>query len=97
MSDSSESSEFPDIEQAARENLAAVLVIDPAPAPEILDPDADMTDTYGLTSLNKVLFLTSVCQETGVDLACFTEHDLADMRTLGDVVAALSRHSTKAV
>ncbi|WP_093779653.1 hypothetical protein [Streptomyces sp. yr375] len=83
------------IEQAARENLATVLVEDPAP--DTLDLNADMTDVYGLTSLNKVLFLTSVCQDTGVDLGSFTEHDLADMRTLGDVVAALSRHSTKAV
>ena len=87
--------EAPHIEQAARENLATVLVADPDP--DSLDLDADMTDVYGLTSLNKVLFLTSVCQDTDVDLANFTEHDLADMRTLNDVVDALSRHSTKAV
>ncbi|MEU1519809.1 acyl carrier protein [Streptomyces sp. NPDC005811] len=97
MSDTSDSFAFPEIEQAARENLAAVLLTDPAPAPDSLDPDADMTGVYGLTSLNKVLFLTSVCQDTGVDLGSFTEHDLADMHTLRDVVAALSRHFTKAV
>ncbi|MFD3700117.1 acyl carrier protein [Streptomyces sp. NPDC058646] len=78
------------IESAAREQLSLVLV--PEVAPEALDPDADLVAAYGLTSLNKVLFLTEVCEETGVDLAHFTEHDLAAMRTLRDVTAALVRH-----
>ncbi|MFD8144120.1 acyl carrier protein [Streptomyces sp. NPDC059708] len=78
------------LEDAAREQLALVLVPE-VPAEEI-DPGADMAAAYGLTSLNKVLFLTEVCEETGVDLAHFTEHDLAAMKTLGDVTAALARH-----
>jgi acyl carrier protein len=80
-------------ETAARENLSSVLT--PEVAPGELDLDADLVDSYGLTSLNKVLFLTSVCDDTEVELSNFTEHDLADMRTLRDVVEALSRHTTK--
>lgn len=82
---------MPDIESAARENLARVL--DPDLAPDAIELDRDMVDGYGLTSLNKVLFLTSVCEDTGVALSHFTEHDLARMRTLRDVTSALARHA----
>jgi hypothetical protein len=54
-----------------------------------LELDADMVDRYGLTSLNKVVFLSSACTTTGVSLAAFTEQDLAELRTLADVAAAL--------
>ncbi|WP_405775373.1 acyl carrier protein [Streptomyces sp. NBC_00859] len=81
----------PAIENAAREALSAVL--DPEVAPEELDLDADMVDSYSLTSLNKVLFLTEVCEATDVDLANFTEHDLADMLTLRSVVESLAHHT----
>jgi hypothetical protein len=56
-----------------------------------LDLTADMADDYGLGSLTKVLFLTSVCDALEVSLATFTEVDLAGLRTLGDVVAALQQ------
>ena len=79
------------IQLAARENLARVL--SPSIAPGDLDPDLDMADGYGLTSLNKVLFLMSACDDTGVSLAEFTEPDVAAMRTLRDVVTALARHA----
>lgn len=80
-----------DIAGTARENLARVLASDLAPAD--FDLDLDLTDAYGLTSLNKVLFLMAVCDETGVGLSAFTEADVAAMRTLGDVVAALAAHA----
>jgi acyl carrier protein len=80
-----------DIETTARDNLARVLETDTPP--EDLDLDTDMADGYGLTSLNKVLFLMSTCDETGVSLSEFTEPDVAAMRTLRDVTAALSRHA----
>ncbi|MEU9236640.1 acyl carrier protein [Streptomyces subrutilus] len=84
------------IENAARETLSAVL--DPEVPPQELDLDADMAGSYSLTSLNKVLFLTEVCEATDVDLANFTEHDLADMLTLRSVIESLTRHtSNKAV
>jgi acyl carrier protein len=80
-----------DIESAAREGLAQVLESGPAPAD--IDPDLDMADRLGLTSLNKVIFLMSVCDDAGVDLATFTESDVAGMRTLRDVITALSGHT----
>ncbi|KLL12160.1 hypothetical protein BL254_05210 [Protofrankia sp. BMG5.30] len=80
----------PDVETAARENLAAVLAADIAP--EEIQPDVGLTAIYGLTSLNKVLFLTSLCRDTGVDTAHLTEDDLARMHTLRDCVHILSRH-----
>lgn len=77
------------IETTARVALSEVLPQELTP--QAIDLDAEL-DHLGLTSLNKVLFLTSVCDRTQVGLHHFTEHDLAAMRTLGQVVEALSRH-----
>lgn len=82
-----------EIETVARRNLAQVL--ESGIAPQDIDLDQDMVGTYGLTSLNKVLFLMSACDDAGVDLACFTEPDVAAMSTLRDVTEALSRHAGK--
>jgi hypothetical protein len=79
------------IEAAAREGLAQVL--DSGIGPSGIDLDADMADGYGLTSLNKVIFLMAACDDTRVDLACFTEADVAGMHTLRDVVIALAAHA----
>lgn len=77
-----------DIEETAREALASVL--EPRFRPADLDLDADMSEGLGLTSLNKVIFLMSVCDDTRVSLSAFTEADVAGMRTLRDVVGALT-------
>jgi amino acid adenylation domain-containing protein len=82
------------IEPAAREELGRVL--DCGIEPADLDPDLDLAESYGLTSLNKVLFLMSVCDSTGVSLSSFTEADVASMRTLADVVAALAKYAATA-
>ncbi|MGV9314509.1 acyl carrier protein [Streptomyces sp. NPDC003691] len=81
------------LETAAREQLCAVLPRELAPS--ALDLDADLVGSYALTSLNKVLFLTELCEATGVDLAHFTEDDLEGMHTLRQVTEALARHSTE--
>jgi len=78
-----------DIEAVVRDGLASVL--DAGKPADELDPDLDMADEYGLTSLNKVIFLMSVCDDTHVSLAGFTESDVAQMRTVRDVVTALSK------
>lgn len=78
-----------DIEAAVREGL--IQVLDSPTSPSDIDPDLDLADEYGLTSLNKVIFLMSVCDDTNVSLAEFTEPDVAQMRTVRDVVAALSK------
>jgi acyl carrier protein len=80
-----------DIEAVAREDLARVL--ESAPEPTGIDPDLDLADRLGLTSLNKVIFLMSVCDDTKVSLSVFTESDVAGMRTLRDVVTALAKHT----
>jgi hypothetical protein len=77
-------------EIAAREALARVL--EPGTEPADLDLDADMSGGLGLTSLNKVLFLMSVCDDTEVSLSAFTESDVAGMHTLRDVIAALTQN-----
>jgi hypothetical protein len=76
------------IETAARQELAVVL--DPPVEPADLDPDLDLAQAYGLTSLNKVVFLMAACDATSVSLTEFTEPDVAAMRTLRDIVAALT-------
>lgn len=81
-----------DIEVVAREDLARVLESGPEPAD--IDLDADMADGLGLTSLSKVIFLMSVCDDTQVSLSAFTESDVARMRTLRDVVKALSQDAS---
>lgn len=83
-----------DIEAIVRDSLARV--IEPGTAPGEIHPDLDMAETYGLTSLNKVIFLMSACDDTQVSLAEFTESDVAGMRTVRDVVAALSRFAKTA-
>lgn len=79
-----------ELEAAARANLAAV--IESGPPPEQLALDEPMADSYGLTSMNKILFIMSLCDETGVELSVFTEADVAAMRTLGDVIDAFAKH-----
>ena len=80
-----------DLDTLARVQLSQVLRDHPDPV--ALDPDEDLVETYGITSLNKVLFLTSLCRAAEVGLDNFTEDDLARMRTLGEVVDALRPHT----
>lgn len=83
------------IESAARDALARVLESDVTPAD--IDANIDMAEGLGLTSLNKVIFLMSVCDETQVSLSAFTEADVAKMRTLRDVILALASNQGAAV
>jgi hypothetical protein len=90
-----------DIEIAAREALAQVLnsgsrdsgTADSSTAATDLDLDADMANDLGLSSLNKVIFLMSACDDAQVSLSAFTESDVASMRTLRDVIAALAKNA----
>jgi hypothetical protein len=79
------------LERAARDHLTRV--IEPGTRPETLDLDVDLVNGYGLTSLNKVLFLTALCEDARVALTHFTEQDVARMRTLRDVTTALGPYS----
>jgi acyl carrier protein len=48
--------------------------------------DADLSAEYGLTSLNLVVLMTSVCEETGISVFNFTDKDIANLKTPRDVV-----------
>jgi acyl carrier protein len=79
------------LERTARDHLARVL--ESGIAPDAIDLDVDLVDGYGLTSLNKVVFLMALCEDAKVALSHFTEHDVARMRTLADVTRALAPHA----
>ncbi|OSM94730.1 hypothetical protein [Lonsdalea populi] len=79
------------LESAARKNLAATLTT-PVEADQ-LDASLDMRDAWGLTSLNKILFITSLCNEMNISLSVLTEDDLAKMHSLADVCQILSQHT----
>jgi acyl carrier protein len=82
-----------ELETAARDRLAeSIDDVDPAE----IDLDRSMVDDYGLTSLNKVLLFTGLCDDTGVGIGNFTEQDLARVRTLRDVIDAFAAHAGKA-
>ncbi|GAB3744579.1 hypothetical protein GCM10027598_79440 [Amycolatopsis oliviviridis] len=82
------SADLSTIDDAVRDNLSRVLSkpVDPAD----FEPDRDLADGYGLTSMQKVMFLMSACDDTGVALETFTEPDVAAMKTLRDVTDALA-------
>ena len=61
-----------DIEAVVRDGLARVLESDTEPTD--INPDLDMAEVYGLTSLNKVIFLMSVCDDTNVSLPMLESH-----------------------
>ncbi len=81
-----------ELEATVRDRLAQV--IEDLPADEV-DLDADLAEDYGLTSLNKVLLLTMVCDEAAVDLSNFVEQDLAAMRSARQIITALSAHTER--
>ncbi|MBC8947262.1 acyl carrier protein [Xenorhabdus indica] len=78
------------LETIARQKLAASLSTD-IDATQ-LNLKENMSDIYGLTSLNKILFITSLCNEMNIDLSNFTEDDLGNMQTLGNVIDILNNH-----
>lgn len=77
------------VEDTVREKFAMVLRCGAGPADISLS--ADVVDGYGLTSMDKVDFLASVAEDTGVALSSFSEEELGAMRTVGDVIELFSR------
>jgi hypothetical protein len=78
------------LEALARNKLSSSLTSNVKP--EQLTMDENMVDTWGLTSLNKVLFITTLCREADIELSQLTEEDLAGMHTLRDVIDILTPH-----
>jgi acyl carrier protein len=58
-----------------------------------VDFDADLYGHYGLTSLNMMLLMTSVCEKTKTALIHFTEQDIARLQTPRDIVSLISKFS----
>ena len=63
-------------------NLAQLLDVDV----DRIALDANLSAEYGLTSLNLVLLVTSLCEETGTPVFNFTDKDIASLKTPRDVV-----------
>lgn len=76
-------------EAIVRENLGRLLNRSPAEA-QSLDLDADLAYEFGLTSLDMILMMTSICESAGIALTEFGEEDLAGLRTPRNVVELLS-------
>ena len=73
--------------------LARVMRLQPAQA-AALDADADLSTALGLTSLDRILFLTSVCEACGVPLTLLDDVDLAEATTLKKVEELIERKQT---
>ena len=71
-----------DLQSIVKRNLAELLDIDI----ERIALDASLSDEYGLTSLNLVVLVTTLCDETGTPVFNFTDEDIANLRTPRDVV-----------
>ena len=87
----------PDVARIVAGHLARILGREP-PDVDTIDPDAGLFEHYGLTSLNMVILMTSVCEDTGTPMFAFTETDIARLRTPRDVVdliASARRSSDK--
>jgi acyl carrier protein len=76
------------IEQTVRKRLLAQIKESVSDA---LEPDADLRDRLGLTSLDMVLLMTHLCDDLNVDLFTFTAEDIAAARTPQDIVQLFSR------
>lgn len=77
------------IEERARVRLSSSLAS--KPAPQSFQLSDNMASVLGLTSLNKVVFISSLCRELNIDLSGLTEEDLAEMVTLGNVIDVLKK------
>jgi acyl carrier protein len=80
------------IETVVSQDLAR-LISAPTHRVDAVDFDADLYGHYGLTSLNMVLLMTSVCEKTKTALIHFTEDDIARLQTPRDIVSLISRFS----
>ena len=78
-----------EIQSAVERNLAKLLDIDV----DRITLDADLFEAYGLTSLNLVLLITSLCEETGIPVFNFTDKDISNLKTPRDVVTLFATAS----
>ena len=70
------------LESIVRKNLCRLVDLDV----DRIALDASLADEYGLTSLNLVVLVTSLCEETNTPVFNFTDQHIAQLRTPRDVV-----------
>lgn len=70
-----------DLELIVKNNFVRLIDIDK----DRIDIDSNFFDDYGLTSLNLVILITNICEETDTPVFKFTDNDIANLRTLRDV------------
>lgn len=71
-----------DLQSTVKRNLAQLIDLDT----DLIDLDGVLADEYGLTSLNLVVLVTTLCEETGTPVFSFTDNDIANLRSARDVV-----------
>jgi len=57
---------------------------------ELLNLDEDLMYGFGLTSVDRIMLMTSVCADAGVQLTHFNEDDIGQLRTPSDIVMLLT-------
>ena len=81
------------IAEIVKENVCKAARLAPERRGEF-DPNRNLFSGYGLTSLDMVLVLTAVCEQSGVPLTAFNDGDLAQLTTAQRIVEALqARHA----
>ncbi|XYI03761.1 acyl carrier protein [Sorangium sp. So ce1128] len=71
------------VEACCRELLGAIRRED------AFDVHARFVEDYGLSSLQLVTLVTTVCEESGLPLTALTERDIARMKTASDVAGII--------
>ncbi|ARS66226.1 acyl carrier protein [Sinorhizobium meliloti] len=71
-----------DLQSIVKRNLAQLIDLDV----DRIALDAKLADEYGLTSLNLVVLVTTLCEETGTPVFNFSDNDIANLRSARDVV-----------
>jgi acyl carrier protein len=71
------------VEKCCRELLGTMRQEEP------IDMHRRLVEDYGLSSLQLVTLVTTVCEESGLPLTVLTERDIARMKTAGDIVAII--------
>jgi RimJ/RimL family protein N-acetyltransferase len=79
-----------DVETCVRQSIVALRDGSAQPALQ-LDLDLRLFEDCGLSSLQMISLLTSVCDQCGIDLMSLTDGDLATFKTPRDVIGALKK------
>lgn len=63
-----------------------------AGAPDQIDADAQLAQELGVTSMQMVLLITTLCRTLGVSMTAFDEDDLAAMTSVRAIAARFQAH-----